>query len=102
MSSISEITTACRAFVDQMSKSAQGWHDVVQKSYYDRRLHPLVGIAADYQSAAYDYLRLLDDYDRKISSLAGIGPIGTGIGEHELYRQQTDPNVIAQMFNRQR
>ncbi len=102
MNSISNITSACRAFTDQMSRSAQGWHDPVQRAYYDRRLNPLIGTAADYQSAACDYLRLLDDYDRKIASLAGTGPVGTGIGEHELFRQQIDPNILAQMINRQR
>lgn len=102
MSSISNITSACRGFVDQMDRSVQGWHDPVQKAYYDRRLNPLIGVAADYQSAAYDYLRLLDDYDRKIASLAGTGPVGSGIGENELFRHQMDPNILAQLINRQR
>lgn len=102
MSSISNITSACREFVDQMNTSAQGWHDVIQKNYYDRRLYPLIDTASDYQSAVYNYLRLLEDYDRRIASLAGTSPMGSGIGEHELFRQQIDPNLLAQMINRQR
>lgn len=102
MSSISDITATCKGLVDQMNRSVQGWHDVVQKSYYDHRLNPLIEIAADYQSAAYNYLRLLEDYDRQIASLAGTSPMGIGIGEHELYRQQIDPNILAQMIDRQR
>lgn len=102
MSNISNITSACRGFVDQMNRSTQGWHDEIQKRYYDHRLNPLIRIAADYQSAVYDYLRLVEDYDRKISSLAGINPVGTGIGEHELFKQQIDPNILAQIINKQR
>ena len=102
MSSITNISSACRGFVDQMNRSAQGCHDPVQKAYYDRRLNPLIGTAAEYQTAAYDYLRLLADYDRQIASLAATSPIGSGIGENELFRQQIDPNILAQMINRQR
>ena len=102
MSSISEITSSCRGFVDQMNRSAKGWTGELQRKYYNKVLNPMVGIAADYQSAAYDYMRLLDEYDRRIASLSGISPMGSGIGEHELYRQQIDPNLLAQMIYRQR
>lgn len=102
MSSISNITSSCRGFVDQMNRSARGWSDELQRKYYDKVLNPMVGIAAEYQSAAYDFLRLMDEYDRRIASLAGTSPMGTGIGENELYRQQIDPSLLAQMINRQR
>lgn len=102
MSSISNITTACRGFVDQMNRSAQGWHDEVQKCYYNRRLNPLIETAAEYQSAAYEYMRLLEEYDRHIASLAGTSPIGTGIGEHELFRQQIDPRILEQTISKLR
>lgn len=102
MNTISNITSACKGLVDQMNQSAQGWHDVIQKTYYDRRLSPLIGIAANYQSKVYDYMRLLDDYERRIAALAGTSPMGTGIGEHELFRQQMVSDLLAQMINRQR
>lgn len=102
MSSISNITSACRKFVDQMNRSAQGWNDAVQKTYYDRRLYPLIETAADYQSAVCDYMRLLEDYSQRMAAMAGTSPMGTGFGEHELFRQMMDPNILAQMINRQR
>lgn len=102
MSSINNITSACRGLVEQMNRSVQGWNDPVQKAYYERRLNPLIGTATDYQSAAYNYLRLLEDFDRQIASLAGTGPVGTGIGEHELFRQQIAPDILAQIINRKR
>lgn len=102
MSSISNITASCKEFVDRMNRSAQGWNDDVQRKYYNQVLNPMVGVAAEYQSAVYDYMRLLEDYDRRIASLSGISPMGTGIGEHELFRQQIDPDILAQMINRQR
>lgn len=102
MSSISNITTACRGFVDQMNRSAQGWYDDIQKTYYDRRLNPLIGTATVYQTKVYDYMRLLDEYDRQIASMADISPTGFGIGEHELFRTQIDPDILAQMIYRQR
>lgn len=101
MGSISNITSACKDLTDQMSKSAQGWHDSVQKIYYDRRLHPLIGAAAEYQSKAHEYLRLLDEYNRQIASMADFCPIGTGIGEHELFRQQIDPWILEQIKSKQ-
>ena len=102
MSSISNITTACKGLVDLMGRTSQGWHDMVQKSFYDHRLNPLIGTAADYQSAVYNYIRLIDDYDRRMAALADTSPMGTGIGEHELFRQQSVPNLLEQIMNRQR
>lgn len=102
MSSISNISAACRNFVDQMNRSRHGWHDGVQKNYYDHRLNPLIDTAVEYQSAVYEYMRLLEDYDHQIASLAGTTPIGTGIGEHELFRQHIDPQILEQIFSKQR
>ena len=98
--SIPNLMPFCKALIDQMDRSAQGWHDEVQKSYYDRRLYPLIATAADYQSKVSDYMRLLNDYNRRIAELADLSPTGFGIGEHELYRQQIDPNILAQLINR--
>lgn len=101
MSSISNITSACKGLVDQMSQSTQGWHDVIQQNYYNRRLNPVVGIAAEYQTAVYNYMRLLDEYEHRIADMAGFGPIGTGIGERELYRQPIDPRILEQIKSKQ-
>ena len=100
MSSISDITSACRGFVDQMNKSGRGWHDAVQQNYYKRRLYPLIETVADYQAKVDDYMRLLDNYNRQIAKLADMSPMGTGIGEHELFRQQIDPLVLEQIISR--
>jgi len=101
MSSISNITSACKGLVDQMNQSSQGWHDPIQQSYYSRRLSPLVGKAAEYQADVYSYMRLLDGYERRIAAMAGFSPMGTGIGEHELYRQQINPQVLEYIKSKQ-
>lgn len=101
MSSISNITTACKGLVDQMNQSSQGWHDPIQQSYYSRRLSPLVGTAAEYQTDVYSYMRLLDGYERRISALAGFSSIGSGIEERELYRQHIDPQVLEYIRSKQ-
>jgi len=101
MSSISNITSSCKGLVDQMNQSSQGWHDPIQQSYYSRRLSPLVSTAAEYQTDVYSYMRLLDGYERRIASMAGFGPMGTGIGENELYRQQIDPQVLEYIRSKQ-
>ena len=49
----------------------------------------------------YSYMRLLDDYERRIAALAGFSPMGTGISEHELFRQQIDPQVLDYIKNKQ-
>lgn len=102
MSSISNITTSCRGFVELMNRTTNGWHDDLQRTYYNHVLNPMISIAAEYQSLVCDYLRLLDNYEHRMASLAGTTPIGTGIGENELFRHQIDPNILAQMINRQR
>lgn len=86
MNSIPNLMPFCKAFIDQMDRSAQGWQDAVQKSYYERRLYPLIGTAADYQSKVDEYMRLLNDYTRRIAALTDLSPTGFGIGEHEFYR----------------
>ena len=101
MSSISNITSSCKGLVNQMNQSSQGWHDLIQQSYYSRRLHPMVGTAAEYQKDVCSYMRLLDDYERRIAALAGFSPMGSGIGEHELYRQQIDPQLLGYMNGKQ-
>lgn len=102
MSSISNITASCRGLVDQMNRTTQGWHDPIQRSYYERRLNPLLGSAVDYQNTVYSYIQLLGDYERQIAALTGMSPLGTGVGEQELFRQQIDPNVLEQMMHKQR
>lgn len=102
MSSISNITTSCRGMVEQMNRATNGWNDALQRIYYSQVLNPMISIASEYQSMVYDYLRLLDNYEHRIASLAGTSPMGTGIGENELFRHQIDPNILAQMINRQR
>lgn len=102
MSSIPNITASCRGFVDQMNRSAQGWKDELRNKYYNYALYPMVSIAAEYQSSAYDYMRMLDDYERQIAALAGFSPMGTGIDERELYRQQIDPQILEQIKSKQR
>jgi len=101
MSSISNITIACKELVDQMNRSSQGWHDPIQQSYYSRRLNPLVVTASEYQLDVYSYMRLLDGYERRIAALAGISSKGTGIGEHELYRQRIDPQFFEHIRSKQ-
>lgn len=101
MSSISNITTSCREFVNQMNSSAQGWKDELHSNYYNHVLYPMVGIVAEYQSTAYEYLRLLDEYEHRIAALAGFSPMGSGIGEHELYRQQINPHVLENIMSKQ-
>ena len=101
MSSISNIMSASKGFVDQMNRTSQGWHDPLQQSYYSRRLSPLVGIASEYEAEVKNYMRLLDDYERRIAAMAGFSPTGTGIGEHELYRQQIDPQVLEYIKSKQ-
>lgn len=101
MSSISSITTACKGLVDQMNQSSKGWHDSIQQSYYSRRLSPLVSTAAEYQTDVYSYMRLLDEYERRIATMAGFCPMGTSIGEHELYRQKIDPQVLEYIRSKQ-
>lgn len=100
MSSISNIASACKGLVDQMNQSSRGWDDIIQKSYYSRRLNPLVGTATEYQTAVNNYMRLLEDYERRIADLAGFNPKGSGIGERELYRQQIDPMILEQIKGR--
>lgn len=102
MSSISNITASCRELVDQMSRTTQGWHDPIQSIYYERRLNPLIGTATDYQNSVDSYMRLLDDYDRRISAMAGTSPKGTGVGEHERFRQQINPSILEQLMHKQR
>lgn len=101
MSSISNITSVCKGLVDQMNQSSQGWHDIIQQTYYSRRLSPLVETAAEYQTDVYHYMRLLDNYEHRIADMAGFSPMGSGIGERELYRQPIDPRILEQMKNKQ-
>lgn len=101
MSSISNINSYCKGLVDQMNQSSKGWHDPIQHSYYSRRLSPLVSTAAEYQTDVYSYMRLLDEYEHRIADMAGFSPMGTGIGENELYRQQIDPQVLEYIKNKQ-
>lgn len=102
MSNVSNITSACKGVVDQMNRSSQGWRDDIQKAFYERRLNPLIGTAAEYKSAIEGYIRLLEDYNRQIASLVGISSTGGGIGERELFLQQIDPSILSQIINRQR
>lgn len=101
MSSIANISSACKGLVDQMNQSSQGWHDPIQQSFYSRRLSPLVGKTTEYQADVYSYMRLLDNYERRIAAMAGFSPMGTGIGENELYRQQIDPQVLEYIKSKQ-
>ena len=101
MSSISNITSACRGLIDQMNKSSQGWHDGVQQSFYSRRLYPLIEKTADYQAEVCKFMQSLDDYKRRIAAIVGVEPAVTGFGEHELFRDQTDYMIFEQMKNKQ-
>lgn len=102
MSSISNITSSCRGLLEQMNRSAQGWNDVNQRTYYNRRIYPLIDTASAYQEKVYNYMRLLDEYEHRIASLSGITPMGTGIGENELYRQHLDPLLMEQILSKHR
>lgn len=94
MDSISKIATSCKGMVDQMDRSAQSWRDEVQRKYYNLRLNPMISSAADYQLEVSNYMRLLDEYEHRIAEMAGFGPMGSGIGERGLYRQQMDPRIL--------
>ena len=97
MNSISDIATSCKNLVDQMDRSALAWRDDVQSKFYELRLNPIIGSAADYQSEVFNYMHLLDKYEHRIAEMAGFGPImGSGIGERELYRQ-IDPRILEYM-----
>lgn len=101
MNSISDIATSCKDLVDQMDRSAQAWRDDVQSKFYDLRLNPIIGSAADYQLEVSSYMRTLDEYEHRIAEMAGFGPMGSGIGERELYRQQIDPRIL-EYYSKQR
>lgn len=94
MDSISKIATSCKGMVDQMDRSAQAWRDEVQRKYYNLRLNPMISSAVDYQLEVSNYMRLLDEYEHRIAEMAGFGPMGSGCGERELYRQQLDPRIL--------
>ena len=94
MDSISKIATSCKGMVDQMDCSAQAWRDEVQRKYYNLRLNPMISSATDYQLEVSNYMRLLDEYEHRIAEMAGYCPMGSGIGERELYRQQIDSRIL--------
>ena len=97
-----QTTIICRELIDQMNETAKGWKDDIQRTYYNRRLYPMVETASKYQSDVDSYMHLLDEYEHRIADLAGITARGTGFGEYEHFRKNLDPRIFAEWRNKNR